>query len=58
LLQVDARLRRIEDALMPMQRRYARKAAQARTRNRRRKRRQRTTTASRLAKAEQPALPR
>jgi voltage-gated potassium channel len=58
LVQVDARLRRIEDALGPMQRRQARKAAQARTRNRRRKRRQRTTTASRLAKAEQPALPR
>jgi voltage-gated potassium channel len=56
LVQVDARLRRIEDALLPMQRRHARKAAQARTRNRRRKRRKRTTAAQRLSEAEPLAL--
>jgi voltage-gated potassium channel len=58
LLQVDARLRRIEDALQPMQQRYARKAAQARARNRnrRRKRRKRTTAPPRLVEAGPPAL--
>lgn len=47
LLQVDARLRRIESALMPLQRRRARKAAQVRSRGRRRRRRQRTQTTRR-----------
>jgi voltage-gated potassium channel len=58
LLQMDARLRHIEDALLPMQRRRARKAAQARTRNRRRNRRQRTTSRPRLSEAGSPTLPR
>ena len=49
LLQVDERLRRIEDALHPVQRRHARRAAQARSRNRRRKRRQRATAAPRIS---------
>ena len=56
LLQVDARLRRIEDALQPMQQRHARKAAQARNGNRRRKRRKRTTIPPRLVEAGPPAL--
>ena len=54
--EVDARLRRIEDALGPMQRRQARKAAQARTRTRRRKRRQRTKASARVAEAASAAL--
>jgi hypothetical protein len=58
LLQMDARLRRIEDALLPMQWRRARKAAQARTRNRRRNRRQRTTSRPRLSEAGSLTLPR
>jgi voltage-gated potassium channel len=58
LLQVDARLRRIEDALQPVQRRHARRAAQARSRNRRRKRRQRTMAAPRSSEAGQPTRPR
>jgi voltage-gated potassium channel len=49
LLQVDERLRRIEDALHPVQRRHARRAAQARSRDRRRKRRQRATAAPRIS---------
>ena len=56
LLQVDARLRRIEDALQPMQQRYARKAAQVRNGNRRRKRRKRTAAPRRVIEVGQPAL--
>jgi len=56
LLEVDARLGRIEDALLPMQRRYTRKAAQARSRNRRRKRRNRMIAPPRSAEAGPPAL--
>jgi hypothetical protein len=56
LLQVDARLRRIEDALQPVQRRRARRAAQARSRNRR-KRRQRTTALPRISEAEASTPP-
>ena len=57
LLQVDARLRRIEDALEPVQRRHARRAAQARSRNRRRKRRQRATALPRISEAEASTPP-
>ena len=57
LLQVDARLRRIEDALQPVQRRRARRAAQARSRNRRRKRRQRATAQPRISEAEASTPP-
>jgi voltage-gated potassium channel len=56
LLQVDARLRRIEDALQPVQRRRARRAAQARSRNRR-KRRQRATALPRISEAEASTPP-